>query len=376
MAPKKGLKILLGLTGSVATILYKKIILAIKDKGYDVDVILTKSALSFIDPMEAEAFAGANSVRFFFDEDEWKFPQQAWKKGDRILHIEMRDTYSALVVAPCSANTLAKVANGFADNLLTSVIRAWDPIKPLIIAPAMNTQMWESPITNKHLSSFRSLSDNNSIVQPQHKMLACGTEGYGALADVGEIADMLEKVLRWWWPLAHWEHQLRTIEAAIPVEPHPGAFAAHRNGHTHTGVDLYTNETNTVHAVEDGVIVGIEHFTGPQDNSPWWKDTDCVLVRGASGVVLYGEIMPFHFRPGNKVTRGRALGTVLRVIKEGHEHPEITGWQPSMLHMELYPWNATKASNGFDKDLLRDPTPLLLDAASTLPKVTKLTWKP
>jgi hypothetical protein len=126
--------------------------------------------------------------------------------------------------------------------------------------------------------------------------------------------------------------------------------------------------------VEDGIVVNIEHFTGPQDKSPWWEDTECLMVRGASGVVNYGEITPnAALRVGSRVHRGDLIGGVKRVIKKGKEHPEITGWKPNMLHIELYPWHATRASDGFEKSVLRDPTPLLLDA---LPRPKKVTWEP
>ena len=145
----------------------------------------------------------------------------------------------------------------------------------------------------------------------------------------------------------------------IPINPHPGAFAYPRRGFKHCGVDLYTDLGAEVHSVEDGTIVSIEHFTGEWDNSPWWNNTDCVMVKGESGVVNYGEIQPrADLKIGMNVLRGETLGTVLRVIKEGKDHYEITGWRPTMLHLELYPSDATKASQGF-QDFLRDPTPFL-----------------
>ena len=84
---------------------------------------------------------------WFKDQDEW----DAWsKRSDPVLHIELRKVCSALVVAPLSANTMAKFANGLADNLLSCTFRAWDfknKSKPVIIAPSMNTCMYEHPIT-------------------------------------------------------------------------------------------------------------------------------------------------------------------------------------------------------------------------------------
>jgi hypothetical protein len=124
--------------------------------------------------------------------------------------------------------------------------------------------------------------------------------------------------------------------------------------------------------MEDGEVVSIENFTGPSDNSPWWEDTKCVMIRGASGVINYGEITPQPgLRVGQVIWMGNPIGQVKRVIRKGREHPEITGWSPSMLHLELYKWEATRASNGFEKDILRDPTPLIL---KSFPKAKQVTW--
>ena len=84
------------------------------------------------------------------------------------------------VVAPLSANTLAKMANGMCDNLLTCVVRAWDFSKPLLVAPAMNTYMWDSPFTTRHLEQLEALGV--TVVDPVSKKLACGDVGNGAMA--------------------------------------------------------------------------------------------------------------------------------------------------------------------------------------------------
>jgi murein DD-endopeptidase MepM/ murein hydrolase activator NlpD len=117
------------------------------------------------------------------------------------------------------------------------------------------------------------------------------------------------------------------------INPHPGSFGYARKGSRHTGVDLYTDLGAEVRAVESGVVVGIEHFTGEWDASPWWNNTDCVMVKGISGVINYGEILPLvHI--GEKISEGNLIGKVMRVIKEGRDHYEITGWRPTMLHLE------------------------------------------
>ena len=359
-------KILLGLTGSVATILYQKLIEELQKIG-DVRVILTEKAEHFV----SNDFL--KGVKVFREIDEWtwhktngerggKSVSDKWERNDPVLHINLRDEHSALVIAPCSANTLGKIANGMCDNLLTSVARAWDANRPCIIAPAMNTHMWEHPVTEKNLRAFANFSVNNFIVPPQKKMLACNTYGMGALADIQLIVNEVRNSLRWKFPIL----DKYTMErSGIPIGTHPGAFNAKRKNSTHTGVDIYVNEGQSVTPVEDGKVVAVEPFTGPKDNSPWWLDTDCVLVEGASGVICYGEVKP-SVVVGQRVFKGMTqIGTVLRVIPpERPQHPEIHGWRPSMLHMEVYPHGYYKPSDGYGNSFhyLQDPTQFLIEA--------------
>ena len=123
----------------------------------------------------------------------------------------------ALVIAPLDANTLAKLAIGLCDNCLTCVWRAWDMLRPVVLAPAMNTLMWEHPLTRRHLRQLAvdaggmSLSDTSSndeliaqsnqqcrrlhIIAPQSKKLACGDVGVGGLAEVADIVAALSKIV-------------------------------------------------------------------------------------------------------------------------------------------------------------------------------------
>lgn len=365
-------KVLLGLTGSVASVLYVKLVNSLQKIG-DVATVLTPRAEHFV----SDEFNGIKVYRewqewhWFHSDTPGKGPffnhddhmESKWRKDDPVLHIELRDKYSALVIAPCSANTLAKLANGLCDNLLTSVARAWDQNRPVIIAPAMNTHMWNHPITEQHIQTLRKWG--YKIVMPQEKMLACNTYGMGAMANIEDIVKATAESLRWSFPLPGrypWEKQYCH---GIPVGCHPGAFNAKRKNSTHTGVDLYCEVGTPVVPVENGVVVAVEPFTGPKDNSPWWLDTDCVLVEGATGVICYGEIQPC-VRVGDKVCRGDTrIGEVLRVIPPDRpQHPELQGWKPSMLHIEMYPHGYYKPSDGYGKSIhyLQDPTQYLKEA--------------
>ena len=352
-------KILLGVTGTVSSVLTKKIVESFIEKGYDCAITLSEAAKSFTNAYD---LVGCKHSGVFYDNDEWPVDFETnerimWQKGDFIPHIDLREEYSAFVLI-CSASSLAKIANGLCDNLITSLARAWSPYKPFIIAPAMNTTMWEHPLTKKHLNTFKSFSIRNFVVMPQEKMLACGVYGMGALANIEDIVKETEKRLQWKFPLVTCH--------GVPVYPHPGAFGYVRKNSKHTGLDLYTNLNEEVYAVEDGVVIGTEDFTGPSDNSPWWNDTKCLLVKGPTGVVNYGEINPyqeFSQNIGRRVYKGDAIGRVMRVIKEGREHFEIPGWSPSMLHIEVYNHDVLKASHGFEENVLNDPTPFILKSA-------------
>jgi phosphopantothenoylcysteine decarboxylase len=146
-----------------------------------------KAETEFIEAFPAWEYGSAKGV--YTEKDEWP---AMYNKDDPVLHIELRDWGDILVVAPLTANTMAKIANGFCDNLLTSIIRAWEPDKPMVAAPAMNTTMLKNPITINHLNT---LTKSGIIVVPtQTKKLACGEFGDGAMADVEDICGVIKNL--------------------------------------------------------------------------------------------------------------------------------------------------------------------------------------
>ncbi|BFI17118.1 phosphopantothenoylcysteine decarboxylase [Marchantia polymorpha subsp. ruderalis] len=182
--PSRRPRILLAASGSVASIKFGILAESLCDWA-DVKAVATKSALHFVDRS-----ALPTSVPLYTDEEEWS----SWKQiGDEVLHIELRRWADALVIAPISANTLAKVAGGLCDNLLTCVVRAWDFSKPIFIAPAMNTFMWDSPFTRRHLLSAQELGV--ILISPISKKLACGDLGNGAMEEPSVIDSTLRLAL-------------------------------------------------------------------------------------------------------------------------------------------------------------------------------------
>jgi phosphopantothenoylcysteine decarboxylase len=190
--------VLLGATGSVAAVRVP----ALAAAGHDVKVVATDAACYFFDPADA-----ALSGRLYRDADEW--PGDRYERGDSVLHVELRTWADLFLIAPLDANTLAKLAVGLCDNCLTCVWRAWDMSRPVVLAPAMNTLMWEHPFTKRHLRSLAAdfgaghipahldgapllaqINDRSPtlrVVPPVTKQLACGDVGVGAMAEVPDV---------------------------------------------------------------------------------------------------------------------------------------------------------------------------------------------
>ncbi|EGX93912.1 phosphopantothenoylcysteine decarboxylase [Cordyceps militaris CM01] len=184
--------LLVAASGSVATIKLPEIISALSSRQrLSIRIILTKSATHFLAGQATEQPSLESLSRLpnvdglYIDEDEWTSP--GWTRGASILHIELRRWADVLFVVPLSANLLARIAAGMCDDLLSSVIRAWDTRRAaIVVAPSMNTLMWEHPLTEQHLSMLRSWPWFH-ILLPQPKALACGDVGQGAMREWQEI---------------------------------------------------------------------------------------------------------------------------------------------------------------------------------------------
>ncbi|MFI5460752.1 MAG: flavoprotein [Isosphaerales bacterium] len=211
-------RLILGATGSVAAVRTPALFAALRAAGHEVRVVATRPALYFFEPAELGRTAGDPpgapvAGPLFTDGDEW--PGAAYHRGDDVLHIEFRKWARMLIVAPLDANTLAKFALGISDNFLSCIYRAWDFSKPVILAPAMNTLMWESPVTLRHLRQviedrspfaipsgwtldeapavFARHAPQIILIPPQAKRLACGDVGKGAMAEVTRIAEVVRE---------------------------------------------------------------------------------------------------------------------------------------------------------------------------------------
>ncbi|XP_026220320.1 phosphopantothenoylcysteine decarboxylase [Anabas testudineus] len=179
------MQVLVGVTGSVAALKLPLLVSQLRLlPGVEVKVVTTEHAKHFYNPEEV-------SVEIYSDKDEWEL----WKKrSDPVLHIELRRWADLFVIAPLDANTLGKIASGICDNLLTCVVRAWDTSRPLLFCPAMNTAMWQHPITAQQISRLKEFGYVE--IPCIAKKLVCGDEGKGAMAEVSTIVSVVKQHLQ------------------------------------------------------------------------------------------------------------------------------------------------------------------------------------
>ncbi|GAB7342202.1 hypothetical protein MBLNU457_g0451t1 [Dothideomycetes sp. NU457] len=209
--------ILLASTGSVATIKLPLIAEALSHHNVTIRILLTPSASEFLQSQSAEQppyktlLALPNVEGIYTDADEWSVP---WTRGASILHIELRRWADLYVIAPLSANSLAKMVHGMADSLVLAVARAWDTTgtidavrkggirsrdgkKVVIVAPAMNTAMWLHPVTARQIRVLEEewgvdVGGWVKVLRPVEKDLACGDTGSGAMREWKEIVREVE----------------------------------------------------------------------------------------------------------------------------------------------------------------------------------------
>lgn len=172
-----GKTLLLGVTGSIAAYKAADLTSLLTKAQFDVHVIMTADAQKFITPLVFKTLSRHPVVTDLYDEDE------GWKP----LHIRLADEAAALLIAPATANILAKLAHGFADDALSCIALALNPKARLIIAPAMNGKMWLHPATQKNAAALR--ERGAEFIGPEEGLLSCGYEGMGRLWKVDELAE-------------------------------------------------------------------------------------------------------------------------------------------------------------------------------------------
>lgn len=173
------MRIALGVAGGIAAYKSAELLRLLQDKRLEVQVVMTRSAREFITPLTFAALSGRKVITGMFGEADG-----AGNVESAIEHIAVAQSIDALVIAPATANVLAKLAHGIADDFLTTLCLATEA--PVLVAPAMNVNMWEHAATQANVAALRSRGVH--VVDPDEGYLACGMTGAGRLAAVETIA--------------------------------------------------------------------------------------------------------------------------------------------------------------------------------------------
>ena len=174
-------RIILGVTGSIAAYKAADIASQLTKLGHEVTCVLTKEALEFVTPLTLQTLSRRPVISDLFAE------KNGWQPG----HIHLADSADLLLIAPATANVLASMAHGFANDALTAIALATRA--PVLIAPAMNGKMWLHPATQKNVETLKTWGQE--FIEPAEGLLACGYEGVGRLAEVGEIVQRVQAKL-------------------------------------------------------------------------------------------------------------------------------------------------------------------------------------
>ena len=174
--------IILGVTGSISAYKACDIVSRLVKKNIDVHVVMTKSGASFVAPLTMQSLS---KNRVFVDTLQEDDPNE-------VIHVNLPQRADLILIAPATANIIAKIAYGLADDMLSSMVLAAHDI-PLLIAPAMNTRMYENTATQHNLEILKQRKWKE--IAPRISRLACGYEGLGALAEVDVIVRTVEESL-------------------------------------------------------------------------------------------------------------------------------------------------------------------------------------
>ncbi len=176
-----GKRIVIGITGSIAAFKVAGWVSTLTKEGADVSVVMTESACRFVAPLTFSALSGKAVVTDMFTAEETHC----------ISHIELGQGADLLLIAPATANTIAKLAHGLADDILSTTVLAADC--PVLIAPAMNSRMYENPLTQKNITILQ--EQGYTVIDPEYGTMACKTEGPGRLAKWDDVQEELLQVL-------------------------------------------------------------------------------------------------------------------------------------------------------------------------------------
>jgi phosphopantothenoylcysteine decarboxylase/phosphopantothenate--cysteine ligase len=182
----EGVKVTVGVCGGIAAYKSVELVRLLQDAGYDPHVVMTKAAEEFVRPLTFAAISGHKVITSLWGEDAGVVSEDS-----SIEHIHEAQTTKLLIVAPATADTLAKFAHGLADDFLTTMFLA--TTAPVIVAPAMNVNMWEHPATRANVETLR--ARGVKVIEPGSGYLACGMVGGGRLAEPQAIVMAVAETL-------------------------------------------------------------------------------------------------------------------------------------------------------------------------------------
>lgn len=180
----KSSKILICVTGGIAVYKICTLVNFLIKEEAEVKVIMTEAATKFVSPLTFQSLTNKTVEYNLWDDSKY----------GNIEHIQLAHWPDIVIIAPATANTIAKIANGISDNLVTTVILALSNKIPVILAPAMNTNMWNNPITQKNLNEINILLKNFKIINPRKGILACRDEGLGKIPTNETIIEFIKEI--------------------------------------------------------------------------------------------------------------------------------------------------------------------------------------
>lgn len=176
----KGKEIIVGITGGIAAYKTAELVRELSKRGANVHVVMTKNAMEFVTPLTFQTISGNQVVHQMFE----------LFYGSKIGHIALSDIADQMVIVPATANIIGKIANGIADDFLTTMVMA--TTVPILFVPSMNTKMWESKAVQENLEKLK--ANGYELMEPGTGDLACGTQGKGRLPTIAEILEKMEDI--------------------------------------------------------------------------------------------------------------------------------------------------------------------------------------
>ncbi|HBA53083.1 bifunctional phosphopantothenoylcysteine decarboxylase/phosphopantothenate--cysteine ligase CoaBC [Syntrophorhabdus aromaticivorans] len=173
-------EIIVGITGGIAAYKTAELVRELSKRGANVHVVMTKNAMEFVTPLTFQTLSGNPVVHEMFE----------LFAGSKIGHIALSDIADQMVIVPATANIIGKIANGIADDFLTTMVMA--TTVPILFVPSMNTKMWGSPMVQNNVARLKDAG--YEFMEPASGDLACGTSGKGRMPPVEEVVEMMEDI--------------------------------------------------------------------------------------------------------------------------------------------------------------------------------------